>query len=77
MYNIAICDDNKEYLNGLREQIWNNTEYNPDLMIIYLFSSGEEFLQENTVRFQLVFLDMQMGESDFRAKERYWHFAPE
>jgi len=33
-------------------------------MTIYLFSSGEEFLQENTVRFQLVFLDMQMGELD-------------
>lgn len=64
MYNIAICDDNEESLYKLREYIWNNTEYNPDIMSVYLFCSGEQFLAEGSTSFQLVILDMQMGELD-------------
>lgn len=64
MYNIALCDDNKEYLKSLRQSIWENTEYNSDIMSIFLFQSGEELLEQDISQFQLVFLDMQMAGMD-------------
>lgn len=64
MYNIAFCDDNGEYLEVIKERIWSNPEYNPDLMTLYLFQSGREFMQQNLEQFQLVILDMELGEID-------------
>ena len=55
MYKIAICDDNEEYLSEFKEVICKTPEYNPDIMEVYTFQSGEEFLKESIAEIQLAF----------------------
>lgn len=55
LYKILICDDNEEYLSEFKEVICKVPEYNPDIMELYAFRSGEEFLKEKLEEFQLVF----------------------
>lgn len=59
VYNIAICDDNKEFLDTMKNTIEANSEYASG-MIIHLFLSGEELLTAGVEEYNLVILDMQM-----------------
>ena len=59
MYKIAICDDNKKYVDFL-EQIICQVSEKPQDNIIYKFYSGEEFLENPASSFDLLFLDMKM-----------------
>lgn len=59
MYNIAICDDNKEYLEIMKNTIENNSEYTSD-MVINMFLNGKELLDSGIEKYNLVILDMQM-----------------
>lgn len=59
VYNIAICDDNKEFLDTMKNTIEANSEYASG-MIIHLFLSGGELLTAGVEEYNLVILDMQM-----------------
>lgn len=63
MYKIAICDDNKKYVDFL-EQIICQVSEKPQDNIIYKFYSGEEFLENPASSFDLLFLDMKMEKVD-------------
>ena len=63
MYNIAICDDNEEFLEIMKSTIETNSEYTSD-MICHLFLSGKELLDASVERYNLVILDMQMDYMD-------------
>ncbi len=63
---IAVCDDEKFYrekVKKLLEHYFSGREIN---YTIQLFSSGEEFLQENEnkVKFDIVFMDINMSRLD-------------
>lgn len=63
MYHIAICDDNKEFLDNIKEVIESNPEYEPNTMF-YRFRSGEELLGSSVETYNLLILDMQMEQID-------------
>lgn len=63
MYRIAICDDDSKYVEYLENVIGVVSHYSSDFMI-YKYYSGEDFLQNLNLEFDLVFLDMQMGKID-------------
>ena len=63
MYKIAICDDDKKYVDFL-EQIICQVSEKPQDNIIYKFYSGEEFLENPASSFDLLFLDMKMEKVD-------------
>lgn len=59
MYNIAVCDDNREFLEIMKRTIEDNSEYTSD-MIINTFLNGKELLGSGIEKYNLVILDMQM-----------------
>lgn len=63
MHRIAICDDDPKYVDYLEVIIKENPNYSENFLILKYFS-GEEFLQNLNLEFDLVFLDMQMGKID-------------
>lgn len=63
MYNIAICDDNEEFLEIMKRTIETNSEYTSG-MKCYLFLSGKELLNTSVEKYNLVILDMQMDYMD-------------
>lgn len=60
MYKIAICDDDCQYVKYLEDLIKTTPVYS-DSFIFYRYYSGEKFLENLSLDFDLVFLDMQMG----------------
>ena len=63
MYRIAICDDDiayTEYLEKKIKEVLGKSERSS----ICKYYSGEEFIDDLELEFDLVFLDMQMGEID-------------
>ena len=63
MYRIAICDDDiayTEYLEKKIKEVLGKSERSS----ICKYYSGEEFIGDLELEFDLVFLDMQMGEID-------------
>ncbi len=63
MYKIAICEDDKDYIEYLK-QIIQKTDVIEEELLIYDFYSGEQFCLHPDCDFDLVILDMQMGEMD-------------
>lgn len=63
MYRIAICDDDSKYVKYLENMIKVVSSYSEEYMI-HKYYSGEDFLEELHLEFDLVFLDMQMEKVD-------------
>lgn len=63
MHRIAICDDDPKYVDYLESIIKMDSNFSENFLIMKYFS-GEEFLQDLNLEFDLVFLDMQMGKID-------------
>ena len=63
MYRIAICDDDVKYVDYLEMMIHKVMDCS-EKYVTYKYYSGEEFLENLDLEFDLVFLDMQMGEID-------------
>ena len=62
--NIAICDDNNDYINTLENYIDDLKVKNLEHDVFY---SGEELLNEyknNEANYDAIFMDMEMGELD-------------
>ena len=66
MYNIAICDDDKIFIQYLKRMILSASEDKNYQLNIYEYYSGEELIMnlEGTVHFDLLILDMQLGRLD-------------
>jgi len=64
MYKIAICDDDKNYMAFLKKQIAVADVVDTENIQFYDFLSGEEFSVCEKIDFDLVFMDMQLGEMD-------------
>lgn len=63
MYRIAICDDDIAYTEYLERKIKEVLDLS-EKCLIYKYYSGEEFVEDLDLEFDLVFLDMQMGKID-------------
>ncbi len=59
--NIAICDDDKGFRNTLEKHLRNYFDERSILLNILQFSCGEDLLKSELL-FDLVFLDVEMGE---------------
>ena len=66
MYNIAICDDDKIFIQYLKRMIFSASEDKNYQLNIYEYNSGEELIMnlEGMVHFDLLILDMQLGRLD-------------
>lgn len=63
MVNIAIVDDNKAFLQEMKQNIEACKEFTAD-MVCDIYCSGADFLQADRGAYQLVILDMQMAGMD-------------
>ena len=67
MFNIAICDDEYDFVNKLAKMIFNGfNEYNFEVAI-HKFTSGKNMIKQiefNKKRYDLIFLDIEMPELD-------------
>lgn len=63
MYHIALCDDNKEFLEEMGRIVESNLEYDSN-MVCSSFSSGVELLDSDVSEFDLLIIDMQMDKVD-------------
>lgn len=63
MYNIAICDDNPEFLETMEKTIKANPEYDSD-MKCHKFLNGKELLRSETEQYNLLIIDMKMEQID-------------
>ena len=66
MYNIAICDDSKQYITYIKK-VMDEARENMDMELrVYEFSSGEELVRnlENDIIYDLLILDMCLGGMD-------------
>ena len=66
MFKLAVCDDEKFYRDRIYTLLWGYLEAHSINASIDLFSSGKEFLSEmdNLVKYDAVFLDINMEEVD-------------
>jgi len=64
MYKIAICDDDKNYIESLKSLIQTTGVVDANLLQFYEFYSGEELLFYPDMDFDIVFMDMQMDKVD-------------
>ena len=60
MVNIAIVDDNKAFLQEMKQNIEACKEFTAD-MVCDTYCSGADFLQADRGAYQLAILDMQMA----------------
>jgi len=67
MVQIAICDDDRKLANNLKLHLEQISEKMHDIMLkICIFHSGEDFIHtiEKGNMFNIVFMDIEMGEMD-------------
>lgn len=64
MYKIAICEDDKEYIAYMKQIILKTDIVDENSLLFYDFYSGEQFCLHADFDFDLVILDMQMGDMD-------------
>lgn len=62
MYRIAICEDDVAYIEFLKKVILATEGIDEDSVLFFDFISGEQFLFYHEWDFDLVIMDMQMGE---------------
>ena len=63
MYNIALCDDNENFLEIMEKIVKSNLEYESN-MICTRYSSGAEVIKSNLSDIDLLIIDMQMDNID-------------
>lgn len=63
MYRIAICDNNTRYIKII-EKYLSKQKNCPHDICFYEFSSGEQLLENMTLDYNLIFLDMQLRGMD-------------
>ena len=64
MYKIAICDDDKQYIEYLKAVISENPIVIRQELLFYDFYSGEQLFLYPTWDFDLVIIDIQMQGMD-------------
>lgn len=64
MYNIAICDDDKKDIEILTDLILRTNVVDTGLFQIYTFEAGEHLFFHQKMDFDLIIMDMQMGNMD-------------
>lgn len=66
MYSIAICDDDKKFITYIKTVLFQARQNEKQQFKIYEFSSGKELVWklDGSVHFDLLILDMQLGEID-------------
>lgn len=63
MYHIALCDDNKIFLDTIERTLKLNCEFEQDMQC-QKFTSGRELLNSEIEKYHLIILDMQMDHID-------------
>lgn len=64
MYKIAICEDDASYIEFLKKVILATEGVDENTVLFFEFISGEQFLFYPEWDFDLVIMDMQIGEMD-------------
>lgn len=64
MYKIAICEDDKDYIDYIKEIILKTNIIDENSLLFYEFYSGEQLCLSLNFDYDLVILDMQMEEMD-------------
>ncbi|MEG1895437.1 MAG: LytTR family DNA-binding domain-containing protein [Oscillospiraceae bacterium] len=64
MINIAICDDDKNSNNRLEALLKRYVAENFIEVLIYSYTTGTELLQSNIEKYDILFLDVDMGEEN-------------
>ena len=64
MYKIAICEDDKNYIEVLKKYILKTNVVDVNLLQFYEFSCGEHLFFHSDMDFDLIIMDIQMGEMD-------------
>lgn len=64
MYKIAICEDDRNYIDFLKKMILATNVVEPETILFYDFYSGEQLFLYSELDFDLVILDMQMDKMD-------------
>ncbi|MDE7338980.1 MAG: response regulator [Lachnospiraceae bacterium] len=64
MYKIAICEDDKGYIDYIKEIILKTNMIDENSLLFYEFYSGEQLCLSLNFDYDLVILDMQMEEMD-------------
>lgn len=60
MFHIAICDDEKEFVEGLQELLRKYEKESGNEFCISKFCDGSQLLQNYQPDFDLIFMDIQM-----------------
>ena len=63
MYKVAICDDDKSYIQNIKAAIYEYRKLR-NKIDFYEYCSGEELLQQADILHDLIFMDMQMPGMD-------------
>lgn len=64
MYRIAICEDDKRYIDFLKKIIIDANMIEPEKILFFEFCSGEQFFLCQNIEFDLIILDIQMEKMD-------------
>lgn len=64
MYKIAICEDDKEYIDVLKKLILSTNIVDKNMLQFYDFVSGEQLVYEQKIDFDLVIMDIQLSQMD-------------
>ena len=64
MYKIAICEDNKDYIEVLKKLILSTNIVDKNMLQFFNFISGEQLVYEQKIDFDLVIMDIQLAKMD-------------
>lgn len=73
MYNIAICDDDNNFIKYIKKMLFHSGLEREEVLI-YEYNSGEELVRslDNCERIDLLILDMQMGRLNGHETAKYF-----
>lgn len=64
MYKIAICEDDKEYIDVLKNLILSTNVVDSKMLHFSDFISGEQLIYEQKIDFDLIIMDIQLAQMD-------------
>ncbi len=64
MYKIAICEDDKDYIEVLKKEILSTNIVDASMLQFHDFLSGEQLVYEQKIDFDLVIMDIQLAQMD-------------